>query len=110
MNIVVLDFKRAQMDLSDRPGRDGSDLAGMAWDEMSLVPVVTSSVLFTATKVYKNNRCGALEIELYTGISKQASKQYLIIFCRCFDSTLAVAKTHENQNFFNLRNIIDVDN
>ena len=74
------------MDLSDRSGRDGSDMAGMAWDEIALVPVVTSSVCFTAIKVYKNK-----EVELYIGIRKQA------ILGPCFDITLDIAKIHENQ-------------
>ena len=61
-----------QMDLSRRQGKKGHGLAGMAWDEMSLVPVVTSSVNFTALEVYFNLRCGAIGIELYTGRSKNA--------------------------------------
>ena len=74
------------MDLSDRSGRDASDMAGMAWDEIALVLVVTSSVCFTAIKVYKNNRCRALKVELYIGIRKQA------ILGPCFDITLDIAK------------------
>ena len=45
----------------------------MAWDEMALIPVVTSSVLLTALEVYTNHRWCAVEIELYTGNSKHIS-------------------------------------
>ena len=58
-----------QMHLSKRQGENGKDLTGMAWDEMALVPVMTSIVIFTAIDVYNNQRCGATEIELYTGMS-----------------------------------------
>ena len=60
-----------QMNLTRRQGRNGNDLKGMAWDEMALVPVVTTSIVFTALEVYSNRyRCGARDIELYIGISK----------------------------------------
>ena len=70
MNGAHLTNIHIQMDLSRRQGNDGTDLTGMAWDEMSVVPVVISSVNFTALEVYFNLRCGAIEIELYTGRSK----------------------------------------
>ena len=57
------------MDLSERQGV-GQDLSVMFWDEMELVPVATSSVLFTALEVYDvRYQPGAIEIELYTGVS-----------------------------------------
>ena len=53
----------------------------MAWDEMALVPVLTSSVVFTALEVYDNTfRCGAVEIELYTGISKETFRKRYHMF------------------------------
>ena len=60
------------MDLKRRYGNGGHDLAGMFWDEMSLAPVETSFVVFVATDVYNNLRCGAVEIEIYTGTSKHS--------------------------------------
>ena len=59
------------MNLARRQGSRGFDVAGMAWDEMVLPAMVTSSVILTALEVYNNLRGGALEIELYTGMSKQ---------------------------------------
>ena len=59
------------MHLSRRQGIHGNDIAGMAWDEMVLESVVTSTVNLTVLNVYNNQRGGAIEIELYTGRSKR---------------------------------------
>ena len=70
------------MELSRRQGGVGGlDLAGMAWDEMVLESVLTSSVLFTVIEIYNDNQGGALEMELYTGSSKQCFVITYIIKC-----------------------------
>ena len=60
------------MELIRSQGRDGSDLRGMLWHlETSLEPVETSAVTFYSAGIYVSHaRCGAVEIECYTGMSK----------------------------------------
>ena len=66
-----------QMSLSRRQGRLGTNLKGMAWDEMALAPLETSSIIFNATEVYRNGRNGFIEIEIYTGTSQCMLREYI---------------------------------
>ena len=59
-----------QVNLARRVGIDGDDVRGMAWDEVPLPSVVTSTVKITGTGVYLDLRCGVREIEFYTGTSE----------------------------------------
>ena len=86
------------MDLSNRQGNGGNDLTGMVWDELALVPVVTSTVIFTALEVYINNRCGAVEIELYSGSSKYALRSITDRFVYCDDVTTLVTPNIKHPN------------
>ena len=58
------------MNVNRRTGQTQYDLEGLAWDEMSIMPLETSSVIFRVIEVYHNGKNGAVEIELYTGTSK----------------------------------------
>ena len=60
------------MGLIKSTGVHGYDLHGMLWHlETSLEPVETSAVKFYSGGIYVSDaRCGAVEIECYTGTSK----------------------------------------
>ena len=60
------------MGLIKSTGVNGKDLRGMLWHlETSLKPVETSAVTFYSAGIYVSYaRCGAVEIECYTGMSK----------------------------------------